>query len=506
MNAPLRKAGIVIMVLFGMLFANLNWVQAVKGEEYRTNAYNTTRTQIAEYGQQRGNVEVNSGTATEAVALSKLTDDALSYQREYPFGDLYAHVTGYKPVYMGSTSVERFENDYLSGQSDELFTDRVRALFTGEESAGGNILLTVNKKAQETAYKQLKENELGVTVGAAVAIDPSTGGIQAMVSMPSFDPTPLVGHDADAAAAAYAKYEADKGKPLLNRAVAEVWPPGSVFKIIDSAAALEAGMTPETSVQAGPAYTAPGTTHEITNAGPGVCPESEITLIRSLTVSCNTSFSRLAVEKLGADALKKKAADFGFEDTALTCGNLKNNTGLTVATSTTGEIANPDGSEDKAGLAQSAIGQKDVRMTPLQGAMIAAAVANDGVQMRPYIVDRLLGPDRTSTHYTASPQELRRSVDSDVARDLQTMMESVVNNGTATSAQVEGYDVGGKTGTSQNGVTDNHGWFVGYAMKDGKPVSAVAVFLEAAGDGGSAEATRIAGQILKAVTSERGGN
>ncbi len=138
--------------------------------------------------------------------------------------------------------------------------------------------------------------------------------------------------------------------------------------------------------------------------------------------------------------------------------------------------------------------------------MIAAAVANDGVQMRPYLVQRLLGPDRTSTHYTASPQELRRSVSSDVARDLRTMMESVVNNGTATSAQVEGYEVGGKTGTSQNGITDNHGWFVGYAMKDGKPVSAVAVFLESAGDAGSAEATRIAGQILKAVTSERGGN
>ncbi|GAB7041396.1 MULTISPECIES: peptidoglycan D,D-transpeptidase FtsI family protein [Catenuloplanes] len=506
MNAPLRKASIVILVLFGLLFANLNWVQAAKGEEYRTHERNSFRLRDVEYDKQRGNIEVHAGgTSTEAVALSKSTDGRLRYQREYPFGDVYAHVAGYKPVYGTASSVERFENDYLSGQSDELFTDRVRAMFTGEEAAGGNVLLSISKAAQEAAYKELKENKLGVKVGAAVALDPSTGGIQAMVSMPSFDPSPLASHTQADTDAAFAAYDGDKAKPLLNRAVAETWPPGSVFKVIDSAAALEAGSTPETMMQAGPSYVAPGTTHEITNASANVCPQQQISLIDALTVSCNTSFSRLGVE-LGRDVIKKKAQDFGFEDEALTCGNLKENSGLTVATSHVGDVANADGTEDKAAMAQTAIGQKDVRITPLQGAMIAAAVANDGVQMRPYLVERLLGPDRTSTHYTVNPEELRRSVSSDVARDLQTMMESVVNNGTATSAQVEGYDVGGKTGTSQNGVTDNHGWFVGYAMKDGKAVSAVAVFLEAAGNGGSAEATRIAGQILKAVTSERGGN
>ncbi|WP_033343419.1 penicillin-binding transpeptidase domain-containing protein [Catenuloplanes japonicus] len=505
MNAPLRKASVVILVLFGLLFANLNWVQAAKGEEYRTHERNAFRLRDVEYGKQRGNIEVKAaGVSTEAVALSKGTDGRLRYQREYPFKDVYAHVIGYKPVYNTASSVERFENAYLSGQSDELFTDRVRAMFTGEESAGGNVLLSISKAAQETAYQQLKDNKLGVKVGAAVAIDPATGGIQAMVSMPSFDPTQLASHTKKDADAAFAALDGDKTKPLLNRAVADTWPPGSVFKVIDSAAALEAGRTPETMLKAGPSYVAPGTTHEITNASPSVCPQDQISMIEALTVSCNTSFSRLGVD-LGRDVIKKKAEAFGFEDEALTCGNLKENNGLTVASSHVGEVANADGSEDKAAMAQTAIGQKDVRMTPLQGAMIAAAVANDGVQMRPYLVERLLGPDRTSTHYTVNPEELRRSVSSDVARDLQKMMQSVVVNGGSKSAQVPGYDVGGKTGTSQNGITDNHGWFVGYAMKDGKPISAVAVFLEAAGDGGSAEAARISGQILKAVTAERAG-
>ena len=169
-------------------------------------------------------------------------------------------------------------------------------------------------------------------------------------------------------------------------------------------------------------------------------------------------------------------------------------------------MQNPDGSEDKAALAQSAIGQRDVRMTPLQGAMIAAAVANGGTQMRPYLVHKVLGADRTTTYYTADPRALRRSVSAQVAVDLQSMMVSVVEHGTDTRARINGYTVGGKTGTAQAGeATQDHGWFIGFVMKNGQPISAVAVLLESAGQGGSAEATRIAGQIMRAVIAESGG-
>lgn len=499
MNAPLRRVGVVVMVLFGLLFANLNWVQAYKGDEYRNSAYNG-RVQIAEYDRKRGNIEAG-GTA---LATSKETDGQLKFLRTYPKGQEYAHVLGYKPVNLGETGIEASENAFLSGESDQLFADRVKDLFTGDQTGGGNVLLSLSRRAQETAFKELSNNRLDVPKGAAVAINPATGGIQALVSLPSFDPNPLVSHDAKAAQDAYNKLLAEKDGPLRNRALSEVLPPGSTFKVIDAAAALESGIGKNTRIPAGSSYTAPTSGTPIRNAVPSICPESQVTLIEALTESCNTGFAQLAV-RLGAEKIKEKARQFGFEDEELSCGRL-NGGGLPVAASRTGEMKNPDGSEDKAALAQSAIGQNNVRMTPLEGAMIAAAVANDGQQMRPYLVQQLRGADLTTNYYTADPKPLRQSVSSGVAEDLQDMMVSVVQNGTGGNAAISGYQVGGKTGTAQAGeVSDDHGWFIGFAMKDGKPLSAVAVVLESAGTGGSAEAARIAGQIMRAAIQDSGG-
>lgn len=499
MNAPLRRTGVVVMILFGLLFAKLNWVQAYKADEYRTSDYNG-RVQVAEYDRQRGNIEAGG----RALATSKATDGELKYLRSYPNKDLYAHVLGYKPVNGVATGIEKSENEFLAGNSDQLFADRVRDLFTGNHTAGGNVLLTVSRRVQEVAYRELKGNRLGVTKGAAIALDPRTGAIQALVSMPSFDPNPLVSHDTKAARAAYLKLEQNPNGPLKNRALSEVLPPGSTFKVIGAAAALESGLTKESLIPAGPSYTAPTSGTPIGNAHPSICPEPEVTLINALTESCNTGFARLAVS-LGAEVLKEKARAFGFEDEELTVGRL-NGGGHPVAASRTGDIKNPDGSEDKAALAQSAIGQNNVRMTPLQGALIAATVANGGSQMRPYLVQQLLGPDRTTSHYTAAPRELRQPVSRQVAADLQDMMVSVVEYGTGTNARISGYTVGGKTGTAEaGGASAEHGWFIGFVMKDGQPISAVAVVLESAGNSGSGEATRIAGQIMRAAIADRGG-
>ena len=500
MNAPLRKAGVVILVLFGLLFANLNWVQGYKADAYRTNDYNG-RVTVAEYEVPRGIIEADG----QALAQNKLTDDTLKYLRLYPEKQVYAPIVGYKPVNIAEVGIERTENDFLSGASDKLFADRVSAMFTGDKAGGGNVVLSIKTKAQETAWKQLTNNERGAKKGSAVAIDPRTGAVQAMASFPSFDPNPMASHDTKAAAAAYNELNKDKDKPLLNRALSETYPPGSTFKVIVSAAALQNGYDQSTEIPAGSLYTAPGSGAPIKNSEDQTCPGARVTLKEALTDSCNTGYAQLGV-KLGRDKIKKAAQDWGFEQEDLAVGNLKGG-GLPVAASRMGAISNPDGTADLAGLAQSSIGQKDVRMTTMQGALMAATVANNGRQMRPYLVQQLLSPDRRSI-YNASPETLRTPISGQVADDLREMMVSVVENGTGRRAQINGFEVGGKTGTAENAEgADDHGWFIGFAYNDkGEAVSAVCVMLEnVPGGHASAEAARIAGLIMKAAAG-RGGD
>jgi len=502
-NAPLRRAGVVILVLFALLFGKMNWVQAYKADEYRT-ADRNPRVQVAEYDQERGVIEADG----QPLAGNKATDGTLKYLRTYPKAELYAPVIGYKPVAGLATGIEHSENDFLAGTSDKLFADRLSGMFTGEKPTGGNVVLTLSTRTQEVAYKELINNQRNVKKGAAVAIDPRTGAVQAMVSMPTFDPNPLVSHDKNVAQKAYDTLNKDPDKPLLNRALNETLPPGSTFKTIITAGALQSGYKQETLIPAGSVYKHDGAV--IRNAEDEVCPGSQVTLKEALTESCNTGFAQLGV-KLGADKVKKTAQAFGFEQSDLTVGDLEGD-GLPVSASHTGAMANPDGSTDEGALAQSSIGQRDVRMTTLQGALIAATVANGGDQMRPYLVKQLLSASR-SPIYTAQPTKLRSPVDGQVASDMQDMMVSVVENGTGKSAQIDGFRVGGKTGTAQNGNDQNgnplnpHGWFIGFAFNSkGEAVSAVCVMLENVGGGhASAEAARISGLIMKAAAG-RGGS
>ncbi|AEV81063.1 peptidoglycan glycosyltransferase [Actinoplanes sp. SE50] len=499
MNAPLRRAGVVVLVLFGLIFANLNWVQAYKADDYRTAARNP-RVTVAEYERPRGGIEAD-GTP---LAENKATDDTLKYLRVYPKKEIYAPVLGYKPVNLGATGIEESENDFLSGESDKLFADRLSDMFTGEETGGGNVLLSLKTKAQEVAWKQMTENQRGAKRGAAVAIDPRTGAIQALVSMPSYDPNLLATHDKNAAAKAYKELNATKDQPMLNRALSQTLPPGSTFKVIVSAAALQNGYDVDSQIPAGSVYEESGAV--IRNAEDEVCPGSSISLKEALTESCNTGYAKLGV-KLGADKVKAEAKAFGFEDESLKVGDLESGDGLPVAASHTGAIANPDGTTDKGALAQSSIGQRDVRMTPLQGALIAATVANGGEQMRPYLVQKLVSQDRR-TIYTVSPKKRSNPIDGEVASKLKEMMVSVVENGTGKKAKIDGFTVGGKTGTAQNAEGANpHGWFIGFAFNDkGEAVSAVCVMLEnVSGGHASAEAARIAGLIMKAAAGG-GGN
>jgi peptidoglycan glycosyltransferase len=490
----------VVLILFGLLFANLNWVQGVRAKEYRTSDYNG-RVLQSEYEVERGKVIVGD----EAVAQSVLTQGGeLKYQRTYPKGAPYAHLVGYKSVVLGATGIEKLENEYLNGTADSQVADRISEMFTGQKP-GGNVVMSVSKAAQETAYNELLNNRNKVPRAAAVAIDPKTGGILAAASIPSYDPNTVSTHNRTAAFDAQKALDADKAKPLRNRAFSEIYPPGSTFKVVMSAAMLANGETPQSVLPAGPRYEPPQTGgFFIKNASSNICPEPTTTLLEALTESCNTAFARYGAEVLGADKIRDMAKKFGFETTPNIDRDEKNSCFI-VAESTVGSMTNTPGKADPAATAQSSIGQFEVKMSPLQGAMIAAAVANDGSQMRPYLVQQLKASDLTTVHYTAQPKELRRSVSEQQAQDLQTMMISVVEKGSGKNARINGFQVGGKTGTAENATeAESHGWFIAFAMKNNEPVIATAVFLEEAGKGGSAEAARIAGQIMKAYIGEKG--
>jgi len=532
-NAPLRRAGVVVLVLFALLFVNLNWVQVYKADEYNTYEHNG-RVQISEYGRQRGNIEISGGE----VVLAKSIDspDSLKYQRTYPGLDEYVDVVGYKPVGLGTTGVEKMEDAWLSGNSNAQAADRFLASLTGKTLGGGIVQLTLAKAVQDTAYAELTHNKLNVPKGAVVVLDPRTGALIAAVSTPSYDPTPLVSHDTAAAEAEYVRLVGNPdvtpkigpkvpNQPTLNRAFHQAVAPGSTMKVITSATALTAGVRPETQLKGGDTYQpdpqAGFTMHNFSDGTCGGGANPEITMKQALTVSCNTAFARLCVEQLKSKQFGAMAQAFGFEENERAAkdqpalfdhdpGNA-----MQTITSTTGKLNRDDGSEEPAVLAQSCIGQQSVRMTPLQGALIAATVCNGGVQMRPYLVDRELRADRTTEDYRAKPRELRQPITGAVSADLRDMMMNVVQNGTATAAKkvftdagITTIELGGKTGTAESGGTGagdgDHGWFIGFAMKDGVPIAAIAVLLENAGSHGSGEATRIAGEVLKTVVKDRG--
>ncbi len=228
MNAPLRRVGVVILVLFALLFANLNWVQAYKADAYRTSKYNG-RVQLTQYQQQRGSILDAKGNI---IASSKATNDSLKYQRVYPLGAMFEPIVGYRPVNLGATGIEKAEDDYLSGTA----TDRLQDLFFTSTSAGDTVTTTLVKSVQQVAYNDIINNGDNANVGAAVALDPQTGAVMALVSTPSFDPTPLASHSTNTALKYYNKLNAQLPNPLLNRATQETYPPGSTFKVIMSAA------------------------------------------------------------------------------------------------------------------------------------------------------------------------------------------------------------------------------------------------------------------------------
>jgi penicillin-binding protein A len=485
-NAPVRRVAVAALALFGLLILNANYVQVFEGDSLRTDPGNT-RVLLDEYERQRGAITTSDGTA---IALSKPTTDKLKYLRSYPGKATYAHVTGFYSLIFGATGMEQAEGDFLTGNDNRLFTRRLSDLLTGRDPRGGTVKLTLDRKAQLAAVQAL-----GNRRGAVVALDPGTGAILAMVSGPSYDPNPVSSHDPPGIRAAYKRLTGDDDDPLLNRAINQRYPPGSTFKVVVAAAALQAGRRPDTLLDCPTTYVPPGTSRGLKNFGGESCGADRVSLETALTNSYNTAFAKLGVD-LGKGAVRQQAEAFGIDGEPLQVP-------LRASVSSVGEIP------DDPALAQSSIGQRDVALTPLEGAMIAAGVANNGVVMSPYLVSELQAPDLTVLDRT-EPEELRTAVPPETAAQLQQMMRSVVERGTGTSARIPNVDVGGKTGTAENSPDRQpHAWFIGFGKTAQRQV-AVAVIIENGGNSGSEvtggkAAAPIAKAVMQAVLGTGGG-
>ncbi len=484
MNSPLRKVAIALALLFVALLVNANVVQVGQAHSLTSNPHNR-RVLIDDYARQRGDIIAGG----QAVALSTPTKDRLKYLRSYPGGALFAPITGYDSLTLETSGVEHSEDSVLDGNDNRISIsfDRLSQLLTGKTLRGGAVTLTIDRAAQQVAAKAL-----GAKRGAVVALDPRTGAVLAMVTSPSYDPNLLTGHDSSVIAKNYQTLLATPGDPLLNRATQKSYPPGSTFKLIDSAAALATGKyTPQSLLPAPSSYLAPGTRTAIHNFANESCGGVTTSLLHALQISCNTAFAGLGVT-LGANALNSMAEAFGFN------ASLKG-VGVPVATSRF------PGRLDLPHTALSAIGQFDVRATPLQMAMVAAAIGNGGKLMKPYVVAQEQGPALKVLSRT-EPEQLGQPISAGVAAQLTTMMQAVVTGGTGTGAALPGVSVAGKTGTADDvpGAPPD-AWFTAFAPAQ-NPVVAIAVLVEEGGGElnatGGAVAAPIARQVLAQVLAD----
>ena len=481
----MRRLGMAVIVMVALLLANLTYIQVFKAVSYR-NDPNNKRTVLEEYSRDRGQITADGGVV---LAQSTPTDDQYRYRRSYPGGAMYANLTGYYSLRYGPTGLERLQNDLLSGDDPELWVDRLSDLITGRDPQGGNVQLTVVPAVQKAAYEGLAKKGY---VGAVVAIQPSTGAILAMASTPSYDPTPLASHSEKTQRSAYNKLVDQSPSPILDRAIGAVYPPGSTFKLVVTAAALQHGYTPDTAVPGTPTITLPDTggatlsnfEHETCGTGGG----SPVPLTEALAYSCNTAYATVAMS-LGAAELKKQAAAFGID------GQDWDLDGFPVAGSRTGEMA------DDAAVAQSGIGQRDVALTPLADAVVAATIANHGRRMEPYLVAKTTRPDLsviTQTEPTSQGQAIPATVAHEI-RDMMIETEKV----TPGSGQIKGLTIASKTGTAEHGTdpknTPPHAWYVAFAPAD-DPQVAVAVLVTNGGDRGlDATGATVAAPIGRAV-------
>lgn len=496
MNRQIRQLGVALLVLFSLLFARLNWVQVVAADELTADPLNTRRV-VRDFGQRRGTIFTADGVV---IAESLDVEGRFARERSYPQGPLYSDVTGYFSFEFGATGVERSYNDELAGHSA---TQRFESFFDffGDGDVSADLTLTIDSDMQEAAA-----NALGQRRGSIVALDPQTGAVMAFYSWPTFDPNVLSDTDLDAARAAKIELDQAAGEPLLTSAHRQVFPPGSTFKVITAASGLENGVvTPSSPVfPEVVSYELPLTTVSLQNYGGNVCGGD---LARSLARSCNTSFAELGAEFLGPPPLIATAERFGFNNTPpfdipLTAqSRFPDDYGIQLGQS---EQTPPAPIvEGTSLLAQAAIGQFDVRATPLQMALVAAGVANGGEIMTPHVVDRVTDSAGAALISQSDADVWRQAVVPEVAATMSDLMVGVVEGGTATLLARSGLTIGAKTGTAEVNAAvndDTHAWVIAFAgPAGGESELALAVIIEAVPGGGQQGGGDVAGPVAAAM-------
>ncbi|MDN3266597.1 penicillin-binding transpeptidase domain-containing protein [Streptomyces sp. MA15] len=486
MNKPLRRVAIFCGLLMLALLVRNNWIQYAQADKLRTDEKNR-RVAIERYATPRGDIIVDG----EPITGHKATGGDFAYKRTYKDGAMWAPVTGYVSQAFGANQLEAIEDGILTGNDDRLFFRNTLDMLTGEKRQGGSVVTTLSSAAQKAAYEGLGDKK-----GAVAAIEPSTGKILALASTPSYDPSSFAGasnKDGEAWNALQKKNNPDD--PMLNRALRETYSPGSTFKVVTAAAALEEGLVDDIDAKTDTPepWIMPDTTTPLRNHGNIRCENA--TLRAALQYSCNSVFGKLS-DEVGNEKMIEYAEKFGFNEAKL-------DTPVRAAMSVFPEDNRPQN-------AMAGIGQASNRATPLQMAMVTAAIANDGTLMRPYMVDQLKAPN-LDTIETTEPQELSQPVSAENAQKLQEMMETVVEEGTGGNARIDGVTVGGKTGTAERGINNTgkpYAWFISYAKTDeGSPV-AVAVVVEdsnatGADISGGGLAAPIAKDVMEAVLKSK---
>ncbi|MFD0901264.1 penicillin-binding transpeptidase domain-containing protein [Actinomadura sediminis] len=485
MDKPTRRVAIFALLLMFALMAQINYVQGSQAEDLRTNA-NNPRLYSDIFKTPRGQISAGGEVLVSSEAI-----DEEKYGRVYKDGPVFFPVTGY--FQGGATQVERAYSGLLSGDDSRIRNQRWFDTFIGKEAEGADLELSIDPKAQRTAYEQLKRATAPGRRGGAVVMDVETGAIKVAASWPSADPNEFA-NDPTADRSGERLEALNKGdgvqKPLIDNAFSQTFPPGSSFKVLMAALGLADGMEAGTQVD----------TSDL------ILPESGISLpdshengacggrapLRAAFVeSCNSSFGRMAMD-LTIQKLHDGGEKFGFGDRVEIEPNF-----FAAQSAIPVEVTTADGKTVKTGLdatARSGIGQENVRSTPLQMAMVAAAVANDGVIMKPYVVEKGLAQDQSEV-YSADPQEYKKAMSEGDAKELQDWMRGVVTEGTATN--LRGMNIAGKTGTAEQTPFPNARWFVGFSPMD-DPKYAFAVMTEGPGSGGSA-AGPVAGAIMRQV-------
>jgi penicillin-binding protein A len=504
MNRPIKRVALAALVMFLILLVDVNYLQAVQAPSLANKPENG-RTAFAQNRVQRGNIVTADGVT---IATSKPSTGLYQWQRSYPAGPTYAPVTGYDTIFSQAqapnyaTGVERAENDLLTGSGSQLAFRNFIDTLTNKPQKGATVQVTINSKAQEVAYQQLQATLAGKTVdgkqqvGGVVALNPATGAILAMASYPSYDPNQLAVHDTVKLNKVDSQLNAQSPSPLLNNASQTTLPPGSTFKIVTSSAWYnqDPARNPNTVIDSPQPLKLPNG-NLLNNDSNEQCGNGSgrTAVLFAFAQSCNTPFANLGIQ-LGGPKIKSMATAYGL-NTALDIP------GVTVAPS------NFTAETDKSFTAFDAIGQHDTTVTPLQEAMFAATVANNGVLMKPYLVQQVQASDLSVVNQT-QPAQLSQPISSTIAGYEKQMMVAVVQQQEGTGYAFNqnnenGLIIAGKTGTAQNGASAQpDAVFTAFAPAD-NPKIAVGVMIEGGGYGAAAAAP-IAVAVIKAYLATLG--